>query len=121
MRALVVDDNPINQKIAQFNLKQLDIESDLAANGLEAIDLYKQNTYSLILMDIQMPIMDGLDATKEIRKIERDEDYNQTAFIVALTANTFDDENKQCLDAGMNAFIEKPITEQALRNVINQL
>ncbi|MCL3782432.1 response regulator [Prolixibacteraceae bacterium JC049] len=121
MRVLVVDDNPINLKIVQFNLKQLDVECDFAANGLEAVDRYKEFKYPLIFMDIQMPIMDGISASKEIRKFELENDIESLTIIVALTANTFDDNIDEYKEAGMNTFIAKPINEDALKEILSQV
>lgn len=121
MRALVVDDNPINLKIVQFNLKQLNIESDSATNGLEAVNCFKENFYPLIFMDIHMPVMDGYLAAEEIRKYEKEKAIAPSSYIVALTADTLDETDSKYVQSGINTFIPKPINQDDLKKIISQL
>lgn len=108
LKVLVVDDNIINQKVAVKMLERLHIPSDVAVNGLEAVEAFKKMRYDLILMDIQMPDMDGLEATRTIRSIERNE-YHTT--IIAITANAMQGDRERCLQAGMDDYLAKPIKQ----------
>ena len=107
---LLVEDNPVNQKLAQKILIKLGYDVDVACNGEIAVEKVKQSAYSIIVMDIQMPIMDGIEATRQIRSL----DINQP-FIVALTANVSEENRKSCIDAGMNDFLGKPLRKQLLK------
>lgn len=109
-RILVAEDNPVNLKVIQAALSNNGIQSDFAVNGQEAIGLFKKkpNYYSLILMDCEMPIVDGFTATKTIRNIERERALMPVP-IVALTAHAFDENKSRCLQAGMNEVLTKPI------------
>jgi CheY-like chemotaxis protein len=103
---LLVEDNPVNQKLALRMLARMGYEADLAANGREAVQAVERRRYDLVLMDIQMPEMDGLEATGEIvARIPQAE----RPWIVAMTANAMDSDRQQCLDAGMNSYLAKPI------------
>lgn len=104
LRILLVEDNAVNQMLAMSMLQKLGAKADLAADGLEALDRVRQGVYDLILMDMQMPRMDGLSATRAIRALP---DIRQPR-IVALTANAMDADREACLDAGMNDFLTKP-------------
>jgi CheY-like chemotaxis protein len=104
LRILLVEDNAVNQMLAMSMLQKLGAKADLAADGLEALDCVRQGVYDLILMDMQMPRMDGLSATRAIRALP---DIRQPR-IVALTANAMDADREACLDAGMNDFLTKP-------------
>jgi signal transduction histidine kinase/CheY-like chemotaxis protein len=112
---LVVEDNPINQIVAEKMLKKLGFSCDIAVNGLEALTAVANKKYSLIFMDMQMPVMDGLSATKKI--VEK---YgNKRPTIVAMTANVFQEDRDRCINAGMNDFIAKPIDEAELLRVLS--
>ena len=110
IRILLAEDNPINQEVSLTLLRQLGIAADLAGDGAQALALATTNIYDLILMDMQMPEMDGLAATRAIRTLAN---YTTTP-IIALTANAFDDDRQACLSAGMNAHIAKPVDPQNL-------
>lgn len=113
---LVVEDNPVNLLMVQNIFQRIDIQNQSATNGQEAVDLYRKNNFDLILMDCQMPVMDGLEATREIRKLEKLK--NTETPIIALTANAFKDDKEACLAAGMNDFLSKPFKKQQLLEVI---
>ena len=103
---LLVEDNPINQKIAILSLNKYVKAIEVANNGKEALDKFGNSKYDLILMDIQMPIMDGITTTKKIREIEAS--TNSQIPIIAITANALSGDKEMCLAAGMNDYISKP-------------
>lgn len=117
---LVAEDNPINQKVVTMTLKLMGLKCDIAKNGLEAFELYKEKRHQVILMDMQMPVLDGISATQKIRSFENSETVEEPVFIVALTANSFVEDKQKCIEAGMNDFISKPFKEEGLRKVLCQ-
>jgi len=114
LRVLLADDNPTNQKVALMSLSRLGIRADAVANGLEVIAALKSNPYDIILMDVQMPELDGLEATKRIRK----ESLRHQPHIIAVTANATIEDRETCLDAGMNAYMAKPYRLRDLRRAL---
>ena len=106
---LLAEDHPVNQQVILLMLKKLGYDADVANNGLEVLDMLEEKSYDLILMDLQMPKMDGITATKLIRK-----SANNQPYIIALTANAFRKAQENCLNAGMNDFISKPIVIEKL-------
>jgi signal transduction histidine kinase/CheY-like chemotaxis protein len=116
--ALLVEDNLVNQKVAARMLEKIGCCVDIANNGLEAVDMVKQNPYDIVFMDCQMPEMDGFEATQVIRK---GPPGSRHVPIVALTANAMKGDREKCLAAGMNEYIPKPIHIEDLRRVIAQL
>ena len=111
-RVLLVEDNEINQEVAKAQLMQFGISVDIANNGEVAINKVKMTHFDLILMDIQMPILDGYQATREIRK------FNSDVPILALTAAAMIEDKQKAIDAGMNDHLSKPINQQDLRNAL---
>ncbi|TYC54946.1 response regulator [Zoogloea oleivorans] len=109
-RILVADDDPINLEVVQMLLTDIGLAVDTAANGLEAIDKAGASPYALILMDLQMPKLGGLEATRAIRKLAG----RRLTPIVAMTASAFAPERERCLTAGMNDFIAKPVSLENL-------
>ncbi len=109
---LLVEDNLINQKIVILSLKNLVKNIDVASNGEEAIEQYKSGDYDLILMDVQMPVMDGIIAAKKIREIEANTDSYIP--IIAITANALSGDRENCLAVGMNDYISKPFQIEIL-------
>jgi len=116
---LLAEDNPVNQKVAKRVLTHLGYQADVVNNGEEAIRAIANKSYDLILMDIQMPEMDGLEATKYIRKQESELQLPPIA-IVAMTANATDDDQNLCRDAGMSDYISKPIQIEKLKSLLQQ-
>ena len=105
MRILLADDHSHNQKLGQLILDRLGYKADVAGNGVEVIEALERQSYDLILMDVQMPEMDGLDATRVIRQRWPD----ARLYIIALTANAMRGDREACLAAGMDDYVSKPI------------
>jgi CheY-like chemotaxis protein len=119
LQIMVVEDNIVNQKVAEAMLKKRGHSVVIASNGREALDRYEKESFELILMDVQMPEMDGFEATKLIRGKEKaDGSYVP---IVAMTAHAMKGDRERCLAAGMDDYISKPIREAALFSVIESL
>jgi len=119
-KILIVDDRKINQEVARLQLKSLGFASDVANDGIEALKYLENGSYSMILMDCQMPIMDGFQATIEIRKKEAAAADKQHIPIVAMTAHTVDGHRQQCMDAGMDDYLSKPVVLEQLDLVIEK-
>jgi len=115
---LLVEDNPINRKLASIQLKKLDCLIDIACNGIEAVEKAEQALYDIILMDCQMPEMDGFDATKKIRAIAAEE-YSKVP-IVAVTANALPEDKERCFECGMDDFISKPLKPNDLADSLEK-
>ncbi|MEO7216642.1 MAG: response regulator [Gemmatimonadaceae bacterium] len=111
-RVLVAEDNPVNQRVAAHMLKKLGYRCDIASNGKEAVEMLAQLPYDLVLMDCQMPEMDGYTATRTIRA--KEVDGGRHTPIIAMTANAMREDRARCLDAGMDGFIPKPIALEEL-------
>ena len=113
-RVLVVDDDPLNQEVARFLLEDAGLAIDAAEDGLQAICMAEKTDYAIILMDMQMPNLDGVDATRLMRKNPR----LQTVPILAMTANAFAEDRTLCLEAGMDDFIAKPFAPELLYSTL---
>ncbi len=116
-RALVVEDNPINQRVIVQMIERRGYRADVASNGLEALDRLSQEAYDLVLMDCQMPVMDGYEATREIRRLEGS---NRHTPIIAVTANAMVGDREKCLAAGMDDYLSKPVKMEALEAMLNR-
>jgi PAS domain S-box-containing protein len=113
LRVLLVEDSPDNRMLIQAYLKKLPYEVDIAEDGQAGFDKVRQQEYDVVLMDMLMPVMDGLDATRAIRRWERDAGRPHTP-VVALTANAMEEDILRCLDAGCDAHVAKPVRKAAL-------
>src|SRR5208337_4040801 len=117
-RILLVEDNAVNQKLAVRLLEKMGHQVALANNGAEACEALCAATYDLVLMDLQMPVMGGLEATRKIR--EREQHSRQHVPILAMTAHAAAQDEKRCLEAGMDGYLTKPIRREVLRNEIDR-
>ncbi|MDB5432688.1 MAG: domain S-box protein [Caulobacter sp.] len=113
LRVLLAEDHPTNQRVVQLILGPAGVDLTIVDNGREAVDIFRPNLFDLILMDMQMPLMDGLAATREIRRIEREAGHAPTP-IAMFTANAMDEHRAQAVAAGADHHIPKPITPEAL-------
>jgi signal transduction histidine kinase/CheY-like chemotaxis protein/HPt (histidine-containing phosphotransfer) domain-containing protein len=113
-KILIVEDSEINQKVITIMLKRFGFNTEIANNGIEALKLLSKKNYDLVFMDMQMPEMDGIEATKELRKL------NFTIPIIAMTANALSGDRETCLDAGMNDYLSKPVTLLQLQYIIHK-
>ena len=118
LRVLVAEDNPVNQRLAMRLLEKRGHEVSVAGNGREAVEALQGGSFDLVLMDVQMPEMDGLDATATIRKNEASGGKHQ--YIVALTAHAMKGDQEKCLAAGMDDYLTKPIRAQELEATIEK-
>lgn len=117
--ALLVEDNRVNQMVARGMLDRLGVSVDTSANGLEAIETYAQKEFDVIFMDVQMPVLDGLEATLAIRELEAAEKRAATP-IIAMTAHARGEDRRACLAAGMNDYIVKPLSPDKLAAVVDE-
>jgi len=118
-KVLMVEDHPVNQEYALQVLTGLGVTVELAQNGVEALTLWERNQYDLILMDCQMPEMDGYQATGLIREAER-ESGNSRLPIIALTANAMSDDRQRCIAAGMDDYLAKPFSKEQIRHLLER-
>ncbi|MCD6092104.1 MAG: response regulator [Bacteroidales bacterium] len=120
LKILLVEDNMLNQKFAKVTLTKQGHFLDIAENGKVALEKYKLDTYDLILMDVQMPIMSGIEATKEIRRYEN-ENHIDPIKIIAVTAFALDNKRQECMEAGMDNFLAKPFKPTQLIRMIDEI
>jgi PAS domain S-box-containing protein len=114
LRVLVAEDNTVNQRVAALQLQSIGFRAHVVSNGLEVLEEIERNDYDVVLMDCQMPEMDGYEAARRIRQHERHENL----WIVALTANAMQGDDTRCLDAGMDAYLTKPLNIKDLRSAL---
>jgi CheY-like chemotaxis protein len=121
---LLCDDNAINQKVAMRLLQQMGYKPQLAGNGTEALAALDKEPYDIVFMDVQMPEMDGLDATRFIRERQQDKtrfpNYKSSIIIVAMTANAMPGDRERCIKAGMDDYIAKPVRPEDVRKIIER-
>ena len=117
-RLLIAEDNLVNQKVALFALRRIGYETDVVSDGQQAVDAFKNGTYSCILMDCQMPEMDGYQATAEIRRLEGETRHIP---IIAMTAHAMKGDREKCLLAGMDDYVSKPLNPRELKEALNRV
>ncbi|WP_041941545.1 response regulator [Waddlia chondrophila] len=116
-KILIAEDYFINQEVTQAILELMEFTVDIAENGREALEMYESNAYDAILMDVQMPEMDGFQTTAEIRKKEKN---GKRIPIIALTANAMSGDREKCLNAGMDDYLSKPIEASKLEEILKK-
>ncbi|MFZ4521854.1 MAG: response regulator [Bacteroidales bacterium] len=121
LNILLAEDNLINQKVALVTLEKIGHATDLAENGKIAVEMYAGKEYDLVLMDMSMPDMDGLEATRQIRKYEEANPGRNPVHICAITANTSPEDEEKCYQAGMNSYISKPFRLEELTKILNRI
>jgi signal transduction histidine kinase/ActR/RegA family two-component response regulator len=119
LHVLLAEDNLINQKVAVMVIQKMGFTVDVACNGKIAVDKYSQNQYDMILMDIMMPEMDGIEATKIIRELEKNKTPGSRIKIVALTANAMKEDREKCLSSGMDDYLSKPFKPEDLEFLLS--
>lgn len=115
-RILVVEDNPINQRVILALLDRFQQRADVAETGMQAVQACQSQAYDLVLMDLQMPEMDGLEATRQIRQLG----LSKQPYIIALTANAFEEDRQRCLSSGMDDYLSKPLRRQQLSEALER-
>jgi CheY-like chemotaxis protein len=119
MRLLLADDNVVNQKVAVRLFEQMGYQIDVAGDGLEAIQAVRQKSYDMIFMDVQMPELDGLQATQRIRQSEKEQDQ-PGCVIIAMTASAMLGDRERCLAAGMDDYLAKPVRPEAVQSALER-
>ncbi len=120
-KVLLAEDNPVNQKVASLIIKKLNYEPEVVDSGRKALEAMKSKKYHAVFMDVQMPEMDGLQATRAIRAWEAQVRVKNPVVIIAITANAHESDRDICLNAGMNDFIAKPFTVEQMRDVLEKI
>jgi CheY-like chemotaxis protein/HPt (histidine-containing phosphotransfer) domain-containing protein len=124
LQVLLCDDNVVNQKVALRLLQQMGYKADIAANGLQALQALDKKPYDLIFMDVMMPEMDGLEATRVIRERQKDRakhpNYKSPIIVVAMTANAMQGDRGKCLEAGMDDYLPKPVRLEDIRAIVER-
>jgi two-component system, sensor histidine kinase len=118
LKILLAEDNKINQRVAIVNLNLMGHKVDVANNGKEAVELFKTNLYDVVLMDIMMPVMDGIEATRLIKELQDDQKIKKGIPIIAMTANALKGDREKLLSQGMDAYISKPYSPEELKAVL---
>ena len=118
---LLVEDNELNQKLMKISLTRYNYMVTIAVNGYEGVQCFKKQKFDLILMDIMMPVMDGYEATKEIRTLEIQNEKLGRTPIIAFTANTINNDRAKCLKGGMDDILEKPFDVNKFREILASL
>jgi PAS domain S-box-containing protein len=122
LRILVAEDHDINRRLTMLVLEKLGCKADFARDGLEVIAFWRKSVYDVVLMDCQMPFMDGFEATREIRRLESEpaSGHARRTYIIALTANALKDERENCIDCGMDDYLSKPFRTDGLKEALQR-
>lgn len=118
---LLVEDNELNQRLMKISLARFNYNVTIAVNGLEGVQMFSNQKFELILMDIMMPVMDGFESTKKIRKIESNNPMLGHIPIIAFTANTINNDREKCIKGGMDDILEKPFDIIKFRKILSLL
>ena len=118
---LLVEDNELNQRLMKISLTRYKYSVTIAINGLEGVQKFKDQKFDLILMDIMMPVMDGFEATKEIRNLESLDARLGHIPIIAFTANTINNDREKCVKGGMDDILQKPFDINKFREILSSL
>ena len=118
LNILIIEDNLINQKLAATLFKRIGHQVDLAMNGKLGVELFTKKQYDLVLMDIQMPVMTGIEATEAIRKVEMENNVKKPVIIIAVTTFNNEVDRENCLKAGMNDHISKPYKPKDILQIV---
>ena len=121
MKVLLVEDNLLNQKVVSFHLKKRDYHVECVTNWVEVMDIIKEGSPDIIFMDIMLPGKNGFEITHNIREYEKSNGIDKGVPIIALTANTLDNDKDKCIKAGMNDYLAKPFTALDLYKVIDNI
>ncbi len=119
VRVLLVEDNPVNQRVGRLLLEQMGCVVTTVSNGAESLDMVSRERFGMVFMDVRMPVMDGLEATRRLREREKKEGLSHTP-IVAMTANAMEGDRETCLAAGMDDYLSKPLRKDLLEVVVSR-
>lgn len=118
IKILIVEDNPLNQKILTYYLKKEKYEIKTVSTGEECVEIFNNEWYDILLMDLMLPGINGFETTHKIRMIEKEKYYYKKVIIIALTANTLDNDRERCLKNEMDDYISKPFDIKKLRIIL---
>ena len=121
LRVLLVEDNSLNQKLMGINLTKLHCLVKTANNGFEGLQLFKNHKFDIILMDLMMPVMDGYESSREIRKYEIEDESRGYTPIIAFTANTLNNDFQKCIENGMDYLMEKPFNAYKFIEIVESI
>jgi CheY-like chemotaxis protein len=121
LRVLLVEDNTLNQKLMSINLSKLHCFVKTASNGLEGLQLFMHHKFDVILMDLMMPVMDGYESSREIRKFELEDKSRGYTPIIAFTANTLNNDFQKCIENGMDYLMEKPFNAYKFIEIVESI
>lgn len=121
MKIMVVEDNLLNQKILFYYLMKENFQVKIVTTGEESIEIYNKEWYDIFLMDLMLPGINGFETSRQIRLVEKEKYFDKKTFIIALTANTLDNDRERCLKNGMDDYLAKPFDIKKLRIILETL